>query len=152
MLYITLLEPFSAGTRPQRCLCLLTFLLSLVPCLLPTQSRLLLRDLQASFLPAVTAVDYGWVMVLLGVLLYFAGTKQRQCLVFGLFCCLCYVDFRMGWNGIPQFSGPLQWKMVLALPLMLLYNGQRGRSGKYFFYFYYPLHRYLISMAAALGT
>lgn len=149
VLYIELLERFAAGDRRTSFLC---FLLSLTPCVLPDFELQLLQDLKASFLPALPQVDYGWPMVLLGVLLYFAGTARRQCLVFTVFCCLCYLDFRLGWNGIPHFSGPLQWKMILALPLMLLYNGKRGRSGKYFFYFYYPLHRYLISVAAVLLT
>ena len=36
--------------------------------------------------------------------------------------------------------------MALALPFMLLYNGQRGRGPKWFFYIYYPAHRYVISV------
>lgn len=34
-----------------------------------------------------------------------------------------------------------QWMMISALPLIMLYNGERGRySLKYFFYSFYPLH------------
>lgn len=33
-----------------------------------------------------------------------------------------------------------QWMMVGALPLLLAYNGQRGKGYKYFFYLYYPVH------------
>ena len=33
-----------------------------------------------------------------------------------------------------------QWFMVLSLPFILLYSGQRGKKMKYFFYMYYPLH------------
>ena len=36
---------------------------------------------------------------------------------------------------------PYQWLCLLALPLLALYNGQRGkRTLKYFFYAFYPLH------------
>ena len=40
--------------------------------------------------------------------------------------------------------------MVFALPLLLLYNGKRGRGFKYFFYLYYPAHILLIQLAAGL--
>lgn len=40
--------------------------------------------------------------------------------------------------------------MWLALPLILLYNGQRGRGMKYLFYIYYPAHVYILAIAASL--
>ena len=37
--------------------------------------------------------------------------------------------------------GAIQWCSLLTLPLLALYNGQRGKGQmKYFFYLYYPLH------------
>ena len=40
--------------------------------------------------------------------------------------------------------------MWLALPLILSYNGQRGRGMKYLFYVYYPAHVYILAIAASL--
>ena len=37
--------------------------------------------------------------------------------------------------------GGIQHYALLAIPLLLLYNGQRGKANlKYFFYFFYPVH------------
>lgn len=33
-----------------------------------------------------------------------------------------------------------QWIMIAALPIILMYNGKRGKGYKYFFYLYYPVH------------
>ena len=43
-----------------------------------------------------------------------------------------------------------QWVMVLSLPFILLYSGQRGKKMKYFFYMYYPLHVYVLVLLARL--
>lgn len=46
---------------------------------------------------------------------------------------------------------PMQYFCLAALPLLLLYNGQRGRrSTKYFFYVFYPLHLALLQGIAWL--
>lgn len=70
-------------------------------------------------------VDYGFFGVLLPVILYYFGKKG---IVPGmLLLCLSI--------------GDLQWWAMTAVPLMLLYNGQRGsRSLGWVFYLYYPLH------------
>lgn len=36
---------------------------------------------------------------------------------------------------------PTGW---LALPLVECYNGERGKGGKYFFYWFYPLHLFVL--------
>jgi hypothetical protein len=42
------------------------------------------------------------------------------------------------------FSALNQYWMVLATPFILLYNGERGGSMKYFFYAYYILHQFVL--------
>ena len=70
-------------------------------------------------------IDYGLPGVLLPVLIYGGGTK-------GLLIGLALVALKYG--GV-------QWFSFLAVPLLLAYNGQRGKAnmGK-FFYWYYPAH------------
>jgi hypothetical protein len=70
-------------------------------------------------------IDYGLPGVLLPVLIYGAGTR-------GLLIGLALVALKYG--GV-------QWLAFLAVPLLLLYNGQRGTAkiGK-LFYWYYPIH------------
>lgn len=43
-----------------------------------------------------------------------------------------------------------QWMMIFALPIMLLYNGEKGKGYKYFFYIFYPLHIYLLYILGKL--
>ena len=110
----------------------------------------LLRDLMASFLDSPLGVSYTILFVLMGILMYFAKNKYGKAAVLILFSAICY----FGWNfeflhnsPIGSVLGGNQPFMVLAVPFILLYNGEKGKGQKYFFYLYYPLHRYVISIA-----
>lgn len=52
---------------------------------------------------------------------------------------------------VPLHESLLQYNfqcfMILALPLLLLYNGKRGKGHKRFFYVYYPTHIYVLYIA-----
>lgn len=76
-------------------------------------------------------LDYGLMGVLLPVLVYF-GREKTKYLTAGLFL----LGFRYG---------GLQWAALAAVPLLGMYNGQRGRGnvGKWF-YLYYPAHLVVI--------
>ena len=70
-------------------------------------------------------IDYGLPGVLLPVLIYGAGTRG---LLIGLL--LLGLDL-----------GGAQWLAFLSVPLLLAYNGQRGKARiGTFFYWYYPVH------------
>ncbi len=43
-----------------------------------------------------------------------------------------------------SLSENYQWMMIGALPVLWLYNGEKGRSGKWFFYVFYPVHYILL--------
>jgi hypothetical protein len=76
------------------------------------------------------AIDYGLVGVLLPVAVRFAPGKWGKLSITAVMLVLL---------AITMF--PLQWYGLLALPLLALYNGQRGKwKLKYLFYIFYPAH------------
>lgn len=126
------------------------------------QRLFLFQGLTDSFFPSIFRVEYSWGFVLLGIILYFMKTQKRQNIIFALFCLLCVIGrfavlinpdlyMSIGSFGTIFFDSQQCW-MLLALPFMMLYNGQRGRKCKWFFYWYYPVHRFLIAVISALLT
>ena len=112
------------------------------------------HDLVNSFIPNPLHIEYSLMFAIMGVVMYFAKVKKRQCIVFFFFCMLSFGGsiqrvFMDLWPFNGFFMGK-QYLMVLALPIMLFYNGKRGKEQKQFFYAYYPLHRYAISIVQAL--
>lgn len=119
--------------------------------------RFLITGIWNSLLPSFNSIDYGIGFSLLGVILYFAGTKNRQCFVFAAFCLVCIAGARMAPDSLyslqsfgffPTFFDRFQCRMIYALPIMQLYNGEPGKKCKWFFYGYYPLHREAIYLMA----
>ena len=79
------------------------------------------------------AIDYGLWGVLLPVFIFLGRNKRERLLLSLAGLVLLAIFFRN--------LGDIQWCSLLALPLLTLYNGQRGKwRMKYFFYVYYPLH------------
>lgn len=124
---------------------------------LSADMHFLIRDLMKGILPVY--LDYGWIFVFLGVLMYFVRTKSKQCLTYLGFCLLCLIGHFAVQFGFEQlwyipygmiYTDFEQFMMILALPFMALYNGQRGRAAKWFFYWYYPVHRHAIAVVTAL--
>lgn len=75
-------------------------------------------------------VDYGFLGVMLPVVVYFSKGKFMKLLS----TAVCLVLLAL-------VSGGIQWYSLLALPLIALYNGGKGkRNLKWMFYIYYPVH------------
>ncbi len=53
--------------------------------------------------------------------------------------------FRPGITGKDPFTESYQWMMIVSLIPMCFYNGQKGKSMKWFFYVYYAAHLLLMS-------
>lgn len=85
-------------------------------------------------------IDYGIVGILVPVFIYLGRNKfEKLALTAFILCVLC-----MDYHGI-------QWYCLLSLPLLALYNGQRGtKKMKYMFYVYYPLHLVAIHLISYL--
>lgn len=175
-LYIVLMERAASAvkTRDLRALTAtaVLFAVSLLPTLLAdtiryaiypvgasTRVQFLVSGLLGTFLPSFYSIEYGIGFVLLGAAMYFVGTKNRQCAVFAAFCLLCIAGavfapseiYMVQSFGLFQTFFDLdQCRMIFSLPFMLLYNDERGRSCKWFFYWYYPLHREVIFILAHL--
>lgn len=96
-----------------------------------------------AFFPSLLNVEFSVIFVMLAVAWYFINNKTINCVLFaGLALTLRFFNL---------FGGPLQWYMVLAVPFLFLYNGQKGRGGlKYFFYVYYPAHQILFFLISNL--
>lgn len=48
------------------------------------------------------------------------------------------------------FERYYQWMMIFALPIIVAYNGKRGKYPKWLFYTYYPLHLFALAALSAI--
>ncbi|MDR1599853.1 MAG: conjugal transfer protein TraX [Oscillospiraceae bacterium] len=94
-------------------------------------------------IPSVFTAEGGALMIGIGVAFYLLrGNRWAQ--VAALAAASLYV-FIVSW---PDLLAQPQWMMVFAAIPMLMYNGQKGRGMKSFFYIFYPAHivgLYLVS-------
>lgn len=174
VLYIHLTEMLLDAVKIRRwqkmLLPLLLIALSFLPNLLyfrlmlpgdaPFRYQMLVEDLRDSFLPSTlwgNVTNYGLPFVVLGVVLYFFRTPKRQTWVFAVFCLLCALGTGLSalfpvlymLPDAATYFNSIQLWMVLAIPFLCLYNGEKGSGSKWFFYVYYPVHRYIIRVIAS---
>ena len=83
-------------------------------------------------------IDYGVWGILLPVAVYFLPSRVWR--VIGIAALL--VARAIHYTAFPDGSlGLLQWFSLITIPLLALYNGERGRAKmKYVFYIFYPAH------------
>ncbi|HFQ7464582.1 TPA: TraX family protein [Clostridioides difficile] len=96
--------------------------------------------------PVPFLVEGGPIWIILGIIFYLCRGKK-----FSLSICyvlMCIFIFTTMSNGDYSLKNSIlqnyQWMMIASLPLMLLYNGEKGKSMKYLFYLYYPIHVYIL--------
>ena len=101
--------------------------------------RSLSGDVITGIIPNLSLNEYGFEFVALGVAMYFLKEKKELLTVVYLLFCISQFSAEMRETGYA-----VQWLMVIALPLILRYNNQKGPGMKYFFYIFYPAHTFLL--------
>lgn len=92
-------------------------------------------------------IDYGWWGILLPVIVYFMPSRPWKIGGASLFLLIRAVYY--GIFATPLV--PVQWWSLLTIPLLALYNGERGKAKmKYVFYIFYPAHLVLLYGIAIL--
>ncbi len=79
-------------------------------------------------------LDYGFFGVLLPLSAYIFKNKVARIALFSV------TLLAMAWE-ISLIMGAMQYLCLLTIPILILYNGKRGKVAfKYGFYLYYPIH------------
>lgn len=101
-----------------------------------------------TLIPLPLFVEGSIVFIILGLLFYtFRDQKTSLAIVYTMFC-ITFLPLRdLSFETILQ---NYQWMMIFALPIILNYNGEKGKDSKFLFYIFYPLHIYVLYIISAL--
>jgi len=151
VLYMLFWDMFVEGIKAKKVLKIIcAILLCFVP-VLATAPLILVTTLETLpplwliralfFIPNILIIEGGPAMAALGVLFYaLRSWRLAQVAVLVALSIIVYVNS-------PESA---QWMMVFAAIPILLYNGEKGRGMKHFFYIFYPAHIYLLYIIAVL--
>ena len=108
----------------------------------------ILNLLNFTVLPTHTSIsDGGTWLLLTGIAMYLCHKNLKKEVLAFLSVSLVWVLMAIVLSR-PSFHDLMfkyiEWMEIFAAPLMLCYNGQRGKGSKYLFYVFYPTHIYLI--------
>lgn len=115
-----------------------------------------LNLLSFTILPLHTAIiDGGTITVIMGVLFYVCRkNRKRQVIVFVLVSIVWDVVrvllLMPGITAVDFFTQAYEWMEIFAAIPMLCYNGERGKGSKTFFYWFYPVHIYVLYSLSCL--
>lgn len=105
-----------------------------------------------ALVPAWTSIADGGITFIIAGMIFYCLHRHRgwQLTVYGLLSFGMY--FGLGLVLVLQQGGSIadmltqqyQWMEIFCIPLLLLYNGQRGHGYQQFFYIFYPAHIYFL--------
>ena len=134
---ISIIEAYQKGRRKGRVLLTALTLSQLLYCFLPRlipAAQNLSGDVLTGIIPNLAINEFGFVFIALGAAFYFL--RERREALGAVYLIFCVYQF----SAEALYGYAVQWVMVFVLPLILRYNGERGRSWKWFFYIFYPAH------------
>lgn len=147
---VDIIEKYRAGEKKSATKLLLLLIAFqiistlLVPFAFGTGISTLMVLISAVF-PSLLFCEGSVLWVALGVAIYFSRkSKLWLSIVFTLFSVFTLVSMPDSFTYETMFITSPQWMMIGALPLMLCYNGQKGRGYKWLFYIFYPAHIFLL--------
>ncbi|VYT99518.1 TraX protein [Clostridium tertium] len=100
----------------------------------------------SAILPNILFCEGGPLWFVIGIMLYvFKDDKKKLMMYYPIFSAITFV-FISGFSFTYEnlFLINYQWMMILALPFMLIYNGEKGRGLKWLFYIFYPVHIFIL--------
>lgn len=156
VIYLWWIENMRKAWREHRRGCAVLYALAMAALLLsivPVQMLLpvspLAVQLATIFVPSPVWCEGSVLIVLIGIGFYYCRNSKRAIAIFYtvFLCAVLALQCLVAFDWEVARSVFFMW---LALPLILSYNGQRGRGMKYLFYLYYPAHVYILAIAASL--
>lgn len=98
-----------------------------------------------TLVPSLIFVEGGPLFVIMGLIFYYSRNSKFLLSLFYIllsgFIFYSSAKIEISFKNLIEMN--YQWTMIFALPLILSYNNEKGRSQKWLFYIFYPAHLYI---------
>ena len=135
---------FKSNDRAKALLYLALILIPVVRTFINSGSAGIAGWVIKALVPSLLEVEGEIPWVILGVGMCLTAKRKTSLIWFYALYCAFELLGTVLIAGIDTLLVNIQWMMIFALPFMFLYNGDKGKSVKWFFYIYYPVHIWLL--------